>query len=168
MVKSLDDYQVDDLSLDIVHLMERALETVVEVYAQHNAPLPSRRYWSMARPAEDCAQAVVSFIQSYVGAPGDQANTPQKCAAVPRSAVLEITVTRDYPIGSNGNPVPPANIMKASGLTAMDASVLLQSASAFDNWGDIPGQFGVIATVTPRDPSGGLQTTVMNLTVVIP
>jgi hypothetical protein len=168
MVKSLDDYQVDEDVLDIVRLMDRALETVVEVYAQSNAPLPSRRYWSMARPAEDCAQVVVSFIQSYVGAPGDQANTPQRCASVPRSAVLEITVTRDYPIGANGNPVTPANIIKASGLTAMDASLLLQSAGAFDRWGNMSGNFGVIATVTPRDPSGGLQTTVMNITVVIP
>ena len=168
MVKSLDDYQVDEDALDLVRLMDRALETVVEVYAQFNAPLPSRRYWSMARPAEDCPQVVVSFIQSYVGAPGDQANAPQNCITAPRSAVLEITVTRDYPIGVQGKPETPANIMKASGLTAMDSIILLKSAKAFDGWGDIPGQFGVIATITPRDPSGALQTTVMNLTVVIP
>ncbi len=168
MVKNLADYQVSEDAFNLRDLMVRALETVTTVYEAYNVPLPARQYWAVGRPAEDCAQVVVSFIQMYLGAPGDQANAPQHCNVAPRSAVLEIAITRDYPIGVNAQAVAVSEIMKASEWAAVDSWILMESASAFDTWGDgIPGP-GVIATVSPNDPSGGLQTVLMNITVAVP
>lgn len=167
MVKSLADYAVDEDAFNLVHLLERTLETVGAVYASYGVPLPTRQYWALREPSEDCEQVVVSFLQMYLGAPGDQANQPRRCASAPRSAVLEIRVTRNYPIGANGKAVSASDIMASSRWGAVDAWILEESMAEFDKWGDGMGP-GIIATVQAEPPGGGLQTVVMNLTVAVP
>lgn len=169
MVKNLDDYQVSEDAFNLRDLLERTKTAVEGIYAQYNVPLPTRRYWTMGRPAEDCEQMAVSFIQLYLGAPGDQAVEAQHCNVAPRSAVLEISVTRPYTIGNNGKAPATSEIEKSSDWTAVDAWILMESVNVFDNWDGLglPG-LGVIATVSANDPSGGLQTVVMNLTVAVP
>jgi len=164
---NINDYSVSDGVLDLKEFMDRALETLVGVYARAGVPLPERRFWSLQQPAEDCEQAVVSLIQIYLGVPGDQANRPQQCQTAPFSAVLEIAVTRSYPLGVNGKAVAASDIIQASGASAADVWILGQSAADFDAGTDgIPG-LGVIATVSPRGPSGGMQTVVMQLTLAV-
>ena len=163
MVKSISEYDVSEDVFNLRDFLDSALATLVSVYESYNVPLPTRRYWTTAEPAEDCEQAVVSFIQLYLGAPGDQANSPQNCRVAPRSAVLEITVTRNYPVGVNGKPIPTSDLIKASEWSAVDTWILMQSAVEFDSW-----KMGVIATVTVNKPSGGVQTTLLSITVAVP
>lgn len=166
-ILDINDYAVSDGVLDLKEFMERALATLVGIYDQAGVPLPSRRFWTLQQPAEDCEQAAVSLIQIYLGVPGDQASRPQQCSVSPYSAVLEISITRDYPLGINGKAVPPEKIMQASAMAAADAWILAQGASAFDTTEDgIPG-LGVITTISPREPLGGVQTTVMQLTLAV-
>lgn len=158
---------VDPEAFHLRDKMQELLETLVSVYDSYGVPLPARRYWSLNRPAEDCPQVVVSFIQIYLGAPGDQAAVPQKCNA-PRTAVIDITITREYPIGESGKAVNPDRIIAASEWGAVDSWILSESLKQFDNWGDgIPGP-GVIATIETNQPRGALQTVRMNLSVVVP
>lgn len=159
-------YGVSDEVFNLRDLMVNVLATVVSTYEAYNVPLPTRRYWTMGRPAEDCAQVTVSFMQQYLGAPGDQANAPQRCEG-PRSAVLNISITRDYPIGENAQPVRPDRIMEAGEWSAVDVTVLSDSLKQFDRWGESRGP-GVIATINVSDPEGGLQTVNLNLTLVVP
>mgnify|MGYP000570674005 CR=1 FL=1 len=168
MVKNIADYEVSEDAFNLRDTLQRALETLEAVYERYGVPLPARRYWVLGRPAEDCEQAVVSFVQLYLGAPGDQASTPQHCNVAPRSVVLEITVTRNYPIGNNGKAVAAADLIKASEWGAIDSWILMESAADFDKWDDAGYGPGVISTVTPNDPAGGLQTVIMNLTVAVP
>ena len=166
VVQNISDYTVPEEALTLFNMCQRLLDTVVEEYETAGLPLPERRYWTFGRPAEDCAQVVVSFLQSYLGAPGDQAATPQRCNGV-KSAVFNISITRDFPIGTNGKAVPPAKIMDANAWNAVDTQMLLNMLEKFDAWEDNYPGLGVIATVNAADAGGGLSTVNLNLTLAI-
>lgn len=171
MASSIDlsKYEIDESAFDLMNLMQGVLDRIVVIYDSYNVPLPSRRYWTMTLPAIDCEQVVVSFVQSYLGAPGDQAADPQRCNQ-PRSAVLTITVARPVPsVGQNGGTPSAANIQKASEIVAVDAWILMQSINLLDQW-DAEGLYGpgVIATVNAGESSGGYQTVTMQITMAVP
>lgn len=166
MASSLSDYAVPEEALTLFNTCQRLLDTVVEEYASAGLPLPARQYWTFGRPAEDCAQVVVSYLQSYLGSPGDQASTPQRCNGV-KSAVFNISITRDFPIGVNGKAVSPAKIMEANGWNAVDTQMLLNMLEKFDAWEDNYPGLGVIATVNAADAGGGLSTVNLNLTMAL-
>jgi len=165
LVKSLDSYQISEDSKNILNMAPQLLEAVVGIFAQANVPLPQRQYWMTGRPAEDCEQVVVSLLQVYLGTPGDQATTPRQCSD-PRSAVYNISITREVPVSQqNGNPPTPASLQAASEWAAVDAWLLIDNLKSFDS--AFSGK-GIIATVLVDDPQGGVQSTNLNLTVVIP
>ena len=160
---------LDESALDLVELMNGVLTRVVAIYESYGVPVPKRRYWTMVTPAIDCEQLVVSFTQMYLGPPGDEASTPQRCNQ-PRSAVLEIMVTRPTPVVGQSGQVPSADkILKASEITAVDAWILMQSINLLDQWDDdgIYGP-GVIATVSSGEISGGFQSVTMQITMAVP
>lgn len=164
--KGIDKYPINEDALIIVNMLDRVLDRLRAIYEEQGVPLPARQYWMMGpEPAEDCEQAVVSFIQSYLGLPGDQASDAQQCN-VARTAVLNIHITRPHPVGDNGKSVSPEKIIEASKWGAVDSAVLmwgLQDLSALDG---MPGP-GVIATVNVSPPRGGLQTTVLNISMMV-
>ena len=162
------DYPIKEESLVIVDMLDRLLEAVVGLYEQQGVPLPTRRYWMMGpAPAEDCPQVVVCFMQSYLGTPGDQASVPQQCNQ-PRTAVLNIYITRNHPEGEVGKAVPAERIIEASKWPAVDTAVLMWGLEELNQLADFMGGGpGVIATVNVAEPSGGVQTTVLNLSRVI-
>lgn len=164
--RPVSDYPVDDGALIIVRMMERLLDRVVAVFEQQGVPLPTRRYWMLGpQPAEDCEQVVVSFVQSYLGLPGDQAADAQSCNQG-RTAVINVFISRNHPTGENAKPASPERIMEASGWGAVDSAVLMWGLNDFNSVDGTPGP-GVIATVNVAPPSGGLQTTVLNLSMLI-
>lgn len=149
--------------------MQGVLDRVITTYDSYNMPLPGRRYWTFGSPVVDCEQLVVSFVQMYIGAPGDEANEPRRCHD-PRSATLNISVSRQVPITQqNGQPPTADSIQEAAVLSAYDAWVLIQSVNLFDTWEEF-GSFGlgVIATVDSETPQGGFNTTRMTITMGIP
>jgi hypothetical protein len=165
-------YNIKDVSEDALHLkdmMDGVLERVQSVYQSYNVPLPSRCYWIMGTPAIDCEQLVVSFNQLYLGPPGDQANTPQRCN-MPRTATLEILISREVvTVGQGGRAPSGDKIQEASVPSAVDAWVLMESINLFDQW-DGSGGFGlgVIATVESMGPEGGFSSVSMQLTMAVP
>jgi hypothetical protein len=153
---------------NLANLLENVLAQVVSSYASYTMPLPSRQYFTMGEPALDCEQVVVSFLQMYVGSPGDEANQPRRCND-PRSATLNVTVTRSIPVvGQNGRPPSAETIQNAAEIIAYDAYILLDSAAQLDTWEAGGFGLGVIATVESRSAEGGLQSTVLTLTTAIP
>lgn len=149
-------------------LMQDVLRAVESTYASANVPLPERRYWLMEAPAVDCEQVTVSFIQAYIGPPGDQASLPQPCDAI-KTAVLQIQVHRCIPTANAKGKTPsPEAIIVASERLAIDAYLLLDSASALEMWDPIGPGLGVIATVEVTEPQGGFQGVILNLTLAIP
>jgi len=165
-IANISDYPVSEDALTLRNMLQRVLTTVVGAFEFHGVPLPSRQYWTFGRPAEDCDQVVVSFIQTYLGAPGDQAANPQRCHE-PRSAVLNISITRKFPIGQNGKPVSTDRIEEANEWNAVDTQVLLNTLNEFDKWDDLGPGLGVIATINSADAGGGVITVNMNLTMAI-
>lgn len=165
---TLGGYDVDDDSLRLKNLLDAVLAAVVSVYDSHGIPVPSRRYWMMGIPAIDCEQLVVSLIQMYLGEPGDQAQTPQKCNG-PLSAVLQVSVSRKAPVISDSGKAPAADkIQDSSGIPAVDAMALMRSLPSLDQW-DLGGPgMGVIATVDVPPIEGGYQVVNMQLTLVVP
>ena len=148
--------------------LQAVLDQVVASYASYNMPIPVRRYYTLGDPAYDCEQVVVSFVQMYVGAPGDEATQPRRCND-PRSATINVSVTRSIPIvGQNGRPPSAEAIQAAAEIIAYDAYILLDSAAQLDNWEPTGFGMGVIATVETRTAEGGLQTTVLTLTAAVP
>ena len=148
--------------------LQKVLDRVVKAYASYNMPLPSRRYYTFGDPVMDCEQVVVTFIQAYIGTPGDEATAPRR-ASDPRTATLNITVSRKIPVvGANGRPPTAEAIQDAAEITAYDAYILLDSAAKFDTWEDEGYGIGVIATVDVKAPEGGIQTTSLTVTTAIP
>lgn len=154
----------------LVTMMDGVLESVVQSYAQSGVGLPERQYWTLGTPAADCEQLVVSFNQAYLGPPGDEAQTPQRCNG-PRSASLTVQVIRCVPtVSVRGNRPPTAEQIQASSeALAVDAWLLLDMAGSLDQW-DPAGGFGlgVIATVDAGDATGGFQAVTLTLNAAIP
>lgn len=147
---------------DLIELAQSILVKVVEVYERNGIPLPDRRYIALASPAQDCEQVTVAFQQLYIGPPGDEASTPQRCES-PRSAVFEVVITRCIPVVDDRNRAPqPADISAASAVLMRDAWLLLDSVKEMDDY------LGVIATVEASEAQGGLQSVVMTLTLAVP
>lgn len=160
------DYAIDEDAFDLVKHMDSLLETVVAVYEQMGVPLPARRYWMVGDPAEDCEQVVVSLLQVYLGIPGDQAADIQRCDQ-PATAVVNVYVSRSFPVGNDAKPASAEDITTASAWSATDTWVLFKAMKEFDK-DDMgrPGP-GVIATITGRPPRGALQSTVLNLSAMV-
>ena len=168
-VLNVDTLGLSDDALSVVNFMQGVLDRLVAVYAAYGMPLPARRYWTMGTPALDCEQAVVNFVQMYLGPPGDEASTPQRCNS-PRTAVIEVSVARQVPVvGDDGKPPSAAEIQKASKALAVDAWIMMASLELFDQW-EPDGMLGlgVIATLNTPEPEGGFQRTVMQLTMAVP
>ena len=159
---------VDPDALNLKTMMDQVLEKVCSVFTSYGVPLPGRQYWTLGSPAIDCEQLVVSFVQLYLGMPGDQASTPQRCH-MPRTAVLTISVAREIPVvGQNGRPPSGEKIEQGSYLSAIDAWVLMDSMKQFDPWDEGIPSMGVIATVDAPTSEGGFQVVNMQLSVVVP
>jgi hypothetical protein len=162
---------IDNVSasaLNLKNLMDGVLEKTVEVFEEYNVPLPSRQFWTVGEPAIDCEQLVVSFIQTYLGLPGNQASEPQRCQS-PRSVVLTISISREIPVvGINGKAPTGDKIEEASRIAVIDAWMFMELINKLDQWE--PGEFGlgVIATADSSGFDGGFQTTAMQLTMVVP
>lgn len=165
----LNDYS--DVSEDakaLSHFMQEILDRVVNVYESYSMPIPERAYWTMGDPAVDCEQLVVSFVQLYLGAPGDEAMEPKRCRD-PRSATVRIMIARKVPVvGQSGKAPSHEAIQNYSELCSYDAWCLMESAAALDPWDNAEFGLGIISTVEAGEPQGGFQTTTMTLTAAVP
>lgn len=152
----------------IVRLLDGVLDAVVNTYAQAGVSLPERRYWTIEQPSVDCEQLVVSFVQAYIGPPGDEANTPQNCNAV-KTAVLNVQVSRCIPVSNAKGRAPSGSAITAGAEPLMiDAYLLLDSASQLEQW-DLNGPgLGIISTIEVAPPQGGFQGVTLQLTTAIP
>lgn len=170
MPSIVDISDVSDDALNLKNLMDGVLERVENIYLSFGIPLPDRRYWLFGEPAIDCEQLVVSFVQMYLGTPGDEAATPQRCN-VPRSVVLSISVARAVPVVSASGKAPdPKKIEEAAHIAAIDCWILLETVRSLDMWDEFGGGVGpgVIATVETPTISGGYQQCTMQITMVVP
>jgi hypothetical protein len=160
---------VSEDASNLAVFLQEVLDRVVSIYESYGMPVPARRYWTLATPAVDCEQIVVSLIQAYIGSPGDEANEPRRCHE-PRSATLNVSVSRAVPITQdNGRPPSPESIEEAATVSAYDAWILLETVNDLDVWGGSSGYgLGVIATVDADPPEGGFQTTRMTITMAVP
>ena len=160
---------VSDDAKNVANLLQEVLNRVITVFDSFNMPLPSRRYYTFGMPAVDCEQIVVSLIQIYLGTPGDEIGVPRRCND-PRSATMEIGISRAVPITQQNGQAPLADdIQDAAYVCALDAWVLAESINQLDSWNEdgYPG-LGVIATVNANAPEGGFTTTRMTITMAIP
>ena len=166
-ITSITGVSEDSLSLKV--LLDQVLEVIVDRYAYHAVTLPTRQYWTMGQEAIDCEQLVLSFQQLYIGPPGDEAASPQRCNS-PRSAVFKATIAREIPT-ANGRGHAPAEdkIQDAAYISAVDAWVLLDCVAFLDQW-EVTGAFGlgVIGTVDAESPEGGFQTVTATFTIAVP
>lgn len=166
---NIDKSAVSDDAKNLAVFLQAVLDQVISSFASYNMPLPFRRYWTLGTPAVDCEQVVVSLLQMYVGAPGDEATSPRRCSD-PRSATINVAISRQVPtVGQNGKAPSAENIKDYAEISAYDAWIILDSAAQLDTW-EPSGGFGVgvIATVEVNEPQGGFQTVTLTLTAAIP
>jgi hypothetical protein len=159
---------VSSSAKNLAVFLDAVLTQVVASYASYTMPLPLRRYYTLGQPVVDCEQVVVSFVQMYVGSPGDEATQPRRCSD-PRSATINVSVSRAVPVvGQNGRPPSAETIESASEIATYDAWILLDSAAQLDTWESSGFGLGVIATVEVQAPEGGFQTVTLTLTAAVP
>jgi len=169
VMTKVDDYAISEEAFNLRNALDKILETLVSVYASYGVPLPSRRYWTFGPPAIDCEQAVVSFVQLYLGLPGDEASQPRPCSD-PRSMVVNINIAREIMVITKTGKLPSgAQIQAGSEWQAIDAWVLMEAMQQFDTWGAAYGGrgLGVIATVDTGAAEGGFASVNMTLTVAV-
>ena len=165
MVKSVEDYDIGEEAFHLRDAMNDILANLEALYLSHNVPLPTRRYWMVGDPAVDCEQAVVAFIQMYLGMPGDEAVTGQRCNG-PLSMVVQLSISRPTKVmNKNGSAPSGESIQQDSEWAALDAYVLMDGLATLSPWALGPD---VIATATVPEPQGGFITTQVQLTVVLP
>lgn len=153
---------------NIVDFMDNVLQRVIDTFESANVPLPARQYWTVGQSAIDCEQLVVTLIQIYLGPPGDQASSPQRCN-MPRTAVMAVTLAREIPtVGQNGRPPSAEKISQAARISAIDAYTLMQSINLLDVWEEGGFGPGVIATADIPEPQGGFQLVNLQITMAIP
>lgn len=159
---------IDTDAKNVVNLLQGLLDRVVNTFESYSVPLPGRRYWTVGQEAVDCEQLVVILSQVYLGPPGDQASTPQRCH-VPRTAVMTVSLSREIPsVGQNGRPPTAEVIQKAARISAVDAWVMMSSINELDQWEAGGYGLGVIATADVAAPEGGFQTVNMQITMSVP
>lgn len=152
----------------ISQLMATVLDKVETVYDSYNMPLPARRYWTFGQSVVDCEQVVVSLVQMYLGPPGGEIAEPRRCND-PRTAILEVSVSREVPVVQPNGAPPTANaIINGNLASAYDSWILMESAAQLDTWETTGYGLGVIATVQAIGPEGGFQTVVLTLTLAVP
>jgi hypothetical protein len=152
----------------LARMLQGVLDAVVTAYEAVPMELPERRYWTLQQPAADCEQLVVSFIQAYIGPPGDEASTPQRCYS-PRTAVLQVQVIRCIPtVGPKGKSPTAEQIQGGSEQLAMDTWLLLDIAADLEQWDPVGPGLGVIATVAAEAPQGGYQAVTLSVSMAIP
>lgn len=149
-------------------LLDGIVERVVAGYEAAGVSLPERRYWTMQAAAWDCEQMVVSFVQSYIGPVGDEAAQPQRCDS-PRTAVVDVQVVRCVPgLQARGRAPTPEQIEEAARALGIDAWLLLDISSDFDQWSLAGPGMGVIATVDVGEPQSNYQAVTLHCTLAIP
>lgn len=168
MISDLDLNAVSPDAKALSSFLQEILDRVLTVYESFSMPIPERRYWTLGDPAVDCEQLVVSFVQLYIGSPGDEAMEPRRCND-PRSATVRVSVSRKVPtVGPGGKAPSEKSIQDYSELVAYDAWCLIEGSAALDVWSDAYPGVGIISTVEVAEPQGGYQTTIMTLTAAIP
>lgn len=166
MAANLGDYQIDDEAFHIIKATHLILENLEGVYQSYNIPLPSQRFVTIGdTPTQDCEQAVVSYMQTYLGAPGDDAQAPQSCVG-PLSMVVNVTITRKQSLGPKGIP-SSAQKSNDANWAMLDSYVIMNNLKELDPFGDTPNP-SVIATASILGPAGGYFTTSVQLTVMVP
>lgn len=165
----LDDLtNVDDDARHLAEHLQNVLDKVVAAFASYSMPIPERQYWTLGQTVVDCEQLVVTFLQMYIGAPGDEATSPRRCSD-PRSATINISVSRQIPtVGPNGRAPSAARIQTAAEASAYDAWILMEVVRELDTWEEVGYGLGVIATVETPPAEGGFQTTVLTMTSAVP
>ena len=164
----MDISEISSDALNLKNMMDGILEKVCSVFQSYNVPLPGRQYWTMGNPVIDCEQVVVSLNSVYLGPPGQQMNEPTRCN-MPRTATVNISIARTFPVvGQNGRPPSANKIEQASYAAAVDAWVLMESLRLFDQWDDGSYGLGVIASAELIEPEGGFQIVNMELTLAVP
>jgi hypothetical protein len=150
-------------------VMHSILYAVEQTFDGHGIELPSLRYLTYnSTPAHDCEQVTVSFLQGYLGPPGDQSEGPQQCNG-PRSGVFHVEVVRCVPQAVQGY----LGRGKASGSTAPDVGKMYEYSmnrgkdlwALLDSTGMLSDYNGAIADVSISDPQGEYQAAVLNLVV---
>lgn len=165
MTQDLAKYEVAEEAFNVKTAMDGILAGVVSLYASYNVPLPSRRYWTIGEPVIDCEQVVVSMVQLYLGAPGDDAAAPQPCNG-PMSLVVNVSVSREQTTNKSGKAPSAETIQKDAEWAAIDTYILMSSLDALTDW---PGSSSaMIATSTVPTPAGGYQTAQTNITMLVP
>ena len=140
-----------DEAMRLVVLGRDILCAVQDGYSVEGITLPERQYLTLGTPANDCEQLVVSWQQSYLGVPGDEASAPQNCDA-PRSAVFVVQLSRAMPVvNDRGRSPAAAVIQESSEALLVDAHVLTNIVADIDPFG-----LGVIVTTEVVEVSGGL------------
>lgn len=149
--------EVEDLDT-LADSMEEVLAVTTNTLLSFGIEIPDRRFISFGKTVHDCEQLTVSFVQMYLGPPGDQAQGPAPCGG-PRTAVFQIQLVRCTPVTNlRTKKVPDQDELTAfTRSQAKDAWALLESATQYDRYE------GVIADVALTEVDGGYQAVVLNL-----
>lgn len=143
------------------------LDSVEKTFEEADVKLPERRYIAWGGVAVDCEQVTAQLVQIYPGTPGGDPNQIQRCMG-PRTAVIVVQIFRCAPTPTGPKATAPGVDVLNDSARAMakDAWLLLDSAKVFDvegSWGS-----GVIADVSPIEPSGGFVGTTLTVTSLVP
>ena len=140
--------------------MDAWLDAIVNHYANAGVPLPERRYWMVGQSARDCEQAVIMVQQTFLGSPENPIEFVQ-CNG-PRGVTFQFEVLRCTPTISPRGDIPQAvDIQESSVHPVIDMEIMLDLGEIFAP----VGTPGIVITVNPIPPDGGLHGAVASYSV---
>lgn len=173
--------RIDDLNA-VVDLAQHVLDTYVAVFDAADRELPKRREIVIGElvvedegSGRNAGVFGVMYGGHHVGAPGNEMSAPLRGDA-PTTGVFNIELWRPVTTtgGGGARRAPKASVITDQAKEAMiDSWLLMRAAYACDHWDatdtipDWDGP-GVIASVAPLPPQGGLQGMNVSLSLQVP
>lgn len=158
--------------IDLLEISNAAnkIKTAIEnIFTENIIDLPDRRYITvggMGTVAYDCPQLTVSWQETSNGLPNNpQIGVTNRNCATMHSAVFIVELVRPIPISLNEGVPPEPILIEEASVKLMKDAVLLHEA------GEIAAEDSLLnggtITISAGDPSGGLQSIIMTIAMVI-
>lgn len=155
--------------LEISNAAEKILLAVENTFNVNAVELPGRKYTTvgaLGSVAYDCEQLTVSWQESYNGLPGNpQAGVNHPNCATMHSGVFIVELVRPIAISLKPDIPPEPTLIQAASDILMKDAVLLQEAGQIAAEDSLLS--GATISVSAGDPSGGYQSIIMTVTMVI-
>jgi hypothetical protein len=152
--------------LETINAAKKILLAIENTFNTNSVVLPSRVYITVGGQgtvAYDCEQLTISWERTYSGKPGEPIQQVGNCNNM-RTGSFIIELVRPIPVSQNPDIPPETFLIQESAEGLMRDAVLLYNAGLIAAEDTL---LGGLANVTVGPPSGGFQSIIMTVEMLV-